>query len=99
VINSLIFAVVEMAERFAFYGLASNLITFLSNELGQSTTTAAKTHQHMDRCFLHVPHSRAFLANSILGRFKTVLLTSFIYLLVYISLPNINLDSFFKISN
>ncbi|EFH53561.1 predicted protein [Arabidopsis lyrata subsp. lyrata] len=58
VINSLIFAVVEMAETFAFYGRASNLITFLSNELGQSTTTAAKTHQHMDRCFLHVPHSR-----------------------------------------
>jgi len=90
---------VEIAERFAFYGLASNLITFLTNELGQSTATAAKNINTWIGVSCMFPILGAFLADSILGRFKTVLLTSFIYLLVYISLPNLTLDSFFKISN
>ncbi|CAE6076251.1 unnamed protein product [Arabidopsis arenosa] len=79
--------VVEMAERFAFYGLASNLITFLTNELGQSTATAAKHINTWIGVSCMFPILGAFLADSILGRFKTVLLTSFIYLLGMVMLP------------
>lgn len=88
-----------MTERFAFYGLASNLITFLTNELGQSTATAAKNINTWIGVSCIFPILGGFLADSILGRFKTVLLSSFIYLLVYISILDLNLDLFFKISN
>ncbi|KAK8661977.1 hypothetical protein V6N13_091565 [Hibiscus sabdariffa] len=41
--NAAIFIIfVEMAERFAFYGLAGNLITYLTNDLGEPVSTAAK---------------------------------------------------------
>ncbi|VVB05657.1 unnamed protein product [Arabis nemorensis] len=86
--NAAIFIiVVEIAERFAFYGLASNLITFLTNELGQSTATAAKQINTWIGVSCMFPILGAFLADSILGRFKTVLLTSFIYLLGMVMLP------------
>ncbi|AEE79233.1 oligopeptide transporter-like protein [Arabidopsis thaliana] len=84
---ALFIIVVEIAERFAFYGLASNLITFLTNELGQSTATAAKNINTWIGVSCMFPILGAFLADSILGRFKTVLLTSFIYLLGIVMLP------------
>lgn len=95
----LIFAVMEMTERFAFYGLASNLITFLTNEFGQSTATAAKQINTWIGVSCMFPILGGFLADSILGRFKTVLLSSFIYLLVCISIPYLNRDSFSKITD
>ncbi|KAL0714391.1 hypothetical protein Bca4012_021370 [Brassica carinata] len=79
--------VVEMTERFAFYGLASNLMTFLTNELGQSTATAAKHINTWLGVSYLFPILGAFLADSILGRFKTVLLSSFVYLLGMVMLP------------
>ncbi|EOA25405.1 hypothetical protein CARUB_v10018737mg, partial [Capsella rubella] len=86
--NAAIFIiVVEMTERFAFYGLASNLITFLTNELGQSTATAAKQINTWIGVSCMFPILGGFLADSILGRFKTVLLSSFIYLLGIVMLP------------
>ncbi|CAH2064145.1 unnamed protein product [Thlaspi arvense] len=79
--------VVEMTERFAFYGLASNLMTFLTNELGQSTANAAKQINTWIGVSCIFPILGAFLADSILGRFKTVLLSSFIFLLGMVMLP------------
>ncbi|KAL4309913.1 hypothetical protein GQ457_01G004450 [Hibiscus cannabinus] len=41
--NTVVFIIfVEMAERFAFYGLAGNLITYLTKELDEPMSTAAK---------------------------------------------------------
>ncbi|XP_010504249.1 PREDICTED: protein NRT1/ PTR FAMILY 5.4 [Camelina sativa] len=86
--NAAIFIiVVEMTERFAFYGLASNLLTFLTNELGQSTATAAKQINTWIGVSCMFPILGGFLADSILGRFKTVLLSSFIYLFGMVMLP------------
>ncbi|GMI86201.1 hypothetical protein like AT3G54450 [Hibiscus trionum] len=72
---------VEMAERFAFYGLAGNLITYLTNNLGQPVAAAAKNVNTWVGVSSIFPVLGAFVADSYLGRFKTILASSFIYFL------------------
>ncbi|MBA0725985.1 hypothetical protein Golax_001843, partial [Gossypium laxum] len=73
--------VVEMAERFAFYGLAGNLITYLTNNLGQPVAAAAKNVNTWVGVSAIFPILGAFVADSYLGRFKTILASSSIYFL------------------
>ena len=75
-------AVVEVAERFAFFGLAANLITYLTNELHQPISTAAKNVNTWAGVSYIVPLFAAFVADSLLGRFNTIFLASVIYLVV-----------------
>lgn len=75
-------AVVEMAERFAYYGVSGNLIMYLTRVLGQTTSTAAKNVNVWRGVSAIFPLFGAFVADSYLGRFKTILLSSIIYLLV-----------------
>ncbi|MFQ6646510.1 hypothetical protein Gotur_018965 [Gossypium turneri] len=72
---------VEMAERFAFYGLAGNLITYLTNNLGEPVVTAAKNVNTWVGVSAIFPLLGAFIADSYLGRFKTILASSVIYFL------------------
>ncbi|XP_040991295.1 protein NRT1/ PTR FAMILY 5.4-like isoform X3 [Juglans microcarpa x Juglans regia] len=71
---------VEMAERFTFYGLSGNLITYLTNELHESIPTAAKNVNTWVAVSCLLPIFGAFIADSLLGRFKTILLSFVIYL-------------------
>ncbi|KAB2085759.1 hypothetical protein ES319_A05G420400v1 [Gossypium barbadense] len=81
--NAAIFVIfVEMAERFAFYGLAGNLITYLTNNLGQPVAAAAKNVNTWVGVSAIFPLLGAFVADSYLGRFKTILASSSIYFLV-----------------
>jgi peptide/histidine transporter 3/4 len=75
-------AVVEVALRFAYYGLAGNLITYLTNDLHQSTSTAIKNVNTWVGVSAIFPIFGAIVADSLLGRFKTILLASAIYFLV-----------------
>lgn len=75
-------AVVEMAERFAYYGLAGNLIQYLTNVLNESTATAAKNVNNWVGISSIFPLLGAFIADSFLGRFNTILLSSSIYFMV-----------------
>lgn len=75
-------AVVEMAERFAFYGLAGNLITYLTNNLGETIATAAKNVNTWVGVSSIFPLLGAFIADSYLGRFNTIVAASVIYFLV-----------------
>ncbi|KAK7283938.1 hypothetical protein RIF29_13688 [Crotalaria pallida] len=72
---------VEFAERFAYQGLASNLIIYLTHVLNVSDITAVKDVNTWIGVSALFPLLGAFIADSYLGRFKTILFSSLIYLL------------------
>ncbi|XP_019185422.1 PREDICTED: protein NRT1/ PTR FAMILY 5.4-like [Ipomoea nil] len=72
---------VEMAERFSYYGVAGNLITYLTTVLGQPTATAARNVNTFLGVSALFPILGAFLADSYVGRFKTIVVSTSVYIL------------------
>ncbi|KZV54435.1 hypothetical protein F511_09750 [Dorcoceras hygrometricum] len=72
---------VEVAERFAYYGVAGNLFMYLTKVLGQSTAAAAKNVNIWQGVSAIFPVVGGFLADSYVGRYKMVVISSIIYLL------------------
>ncbi|MED6216230.1 hypothetical protein PIB30_005492 [Stylosanthes scabra] len=71
----------EFAEQFSYLGLSANLITYLTNEIHQPITEATKNVNTWLGFSSLFPLLGGFIADSYLGRFNTVLISSFIYLL------------------
>jgi len=72
---------VELAERFAHSGISSNLISFLTGPLGLSKATAAENVNTWTGVTTVLPLLGAFIADSYLGRYRTILISSVLYVL------------------
>ncbi|CAA7052410.1 unnamed protein product [Microthlaspi erraticum] len=72
---------VEMAESFAFFGISSNLITYLTGPLGQSTAVAAANVNAWTGTVSLLPLFWAFVVVALLGRFRTIIISSSLYIL------------------
>lgn len=75
-------AAIEFSERLSFFGLATNLITYLTKALHQDIGAAAKNVNYWTGVTTLVPLIGAFLADTYTGRFTMILLSSLIYLMV-----------------
>ncbi|KAH6820170.1 Major facilitator superfamily protein [Perilla frutescens var. hirtella] len=78
---SLFIIVIEFSERLSYFGLASSLIIYLTKVLHYDIKTSAKSVNYWSGVTTLMPLFGGFLADSYLGRFSTVLLSSIIYLL------------------
>eukprot|EP00249_Psilotum_nudum_P022038 c28351_g1_i1 orf=394-2361(-) len=70
----------ECCERLAFYGISTNLVTYLTRELHEGNATAAtNVNAWSGTCYI-TPLIGAFLADAYWGRYWTIMAFSFIYL-------------------
>lgn len=79
-----------MAERFSYYGVSGNLINYLTNVLGQPTAVAAKNVNIWIGVSAIFPLLGGLIADSYLGRYKTIIVSSAVYLIVSSSVNYVN---------
>ncbi|KAL6641061.1 hypothetical protein ACP70R_019242 [Stipagrostis hirtigluma subsp. patula] len=73
--------VYEVFERMAYYGVASNLVTYLTERLHQGTVEAANNVTNWSGTVFLTPLVGAFVADAYLGRYWTFVAGSAVYLL------------------
>lgn len=76
-------------ERFAFKGVASNLVTYLTDVLKMSNSSAAKTVNSWCGFTSLLPLLVAPLADSYWDQYSTILFSSSLYVLVIFTLLHI----------
>lgn len=80
------FAVYEVFERMAYYGISSNLVIYLTDKLHQGTVKSSNNVTNWVGTIWMTPILGAYLADAYLGRYWTFLIACGIYFLVRISI-------------
>ncbi|KAG9449328.1 hypothetical protein H6P81_009293 [Aristolochia fimbriata] len=84
--SCILIIVVASVERFAFKGVVSNLVTYLTDVVKLSTSSAAKNVNTWCGVTYMLPLVGAFLADSYWDRYSTILASSLLYILGLVSL-------------
>ncbi|KAH7517421.1 hypothetical protein FEM48_Zijuj09G0061700 [Ziziphus jujuba var. spinosa] len=71
----------EVFERMAYYGIASNLVVYLTGKLHEGTVTSSNNVTNWVGTVWMTPILGAYIADAHLGRFWTFVIASAIYLL------------------
>lgn len=71
----------ELCERMSFYSVSANLVLFLTNAVGMSPSSANSLALAWSGTVYITPILGAWIADSYLGRFRTILVFSLIYIL------------------
>ncbi|XP_027188302.1 protein NRT1/ PTR FAMILY 5.2-like [Cicer arietinum] len=85
----------EVFERMAFYGIASNLVVYLTNELHEGTVESSNNISNLGGAVWMMPLAGAYIADAYLGRYWTFVIASCIYLMgmclltLAVSLPSL----------
>ncbi|KAL8539344.1 hypothetical protein ACS0TY_001100 [Phlomoides rotata] len=71
----------EAFERMAFYGIASNLVVYLTTQLHEDTVSSVRNVNNWSGAVWITPILGAYIADSYLGRFWTFTFSSLIYVI------------------
>ncbi|KAJ4955543.1 hypothetical protein NE237_012326 [Protea cynaroides] len=72
--------VYEVFERMAYYGISSNLVLYLTRKLHQGTVTSSTNVTNWTGTIWMTPILGAYIADAHLGRYRTFIIASVIYL-------------------
>lgn len=82
VVHACMHAAIEFSERLCYFGLASNLIMYLTKVLHEDLKTAARNVNYWNGVTAMMPLVGGFIADAALGRFFAVISSSLIYITV-----------------
>uniref|UniRef100_A0A803PUZ4 Uncharacterized protein n=1 Tax=Cannabis sativa TaxID=3483 RepID=A0A803PUZ4_CANSA len=71
----------ECCERLAYYGMSSNLVLYFKHRLHQHSATASRNNLNWSGTCYITPLIGAFIADSYLGRYRTIAVFSIIYVI------------------